>query len=398
MIERQRPVPLRSTMKYSNREMKIDSIVDYFNRSKINLIAPFQRPSVWKLPMRQKLIENMVSARPIPAIFLYKEPVGSQYEYNILDGKQRMETLILFVGNQRDDLKVNDVEHYLYGKPARKDLNFSVNVDGVSTAFKDLDDDRVRQFKDYAISTIEIEWEDEQAYIDEIVKLFIDINQEGVKVGRFDVVKAFGKDPMFKQIFGLVGTKEIKKKSVFLKPKKGSFYSVLRNLNIISRLSDENQQVNRMWERMTEIALFSRKPHQHRAPAEILKSFINPSRKKRNRLLNKAELVKLREAFGFLQQSYIRFPLLKEAKLATDQPQFYTLITTLLSTNLIDKYPDDLDRRLLAAADILDGKVQAPKSLSKAVGEYRTAATKQTTHPSRRQKRQSVLERLVKEL
>jgi hypothetical protein len=384
---------LRRSMKYVNREMKIDQIVDYFNRNKINLIAPFQRPSVWKLPMRQRLIQNMVSERPIPAIFLYKQASGAQFDYNILDGKQRLESLILFVGNHSDDLKVDTVEHYFYGKPAREDLNFSISIDGVDTPFKDLDDNLARRFKDYPISTIEIEWEDEEAYMDEIVKLFIDINQEGVKVGRFDVVKAFGKDPMFKQVFGLVGTQEVKKKSLYLKRKAGSFSYVLGKLNIISRLSDESQQVNRMWERMTEISLFSRTPHQHRAPAEILKAFINPARKP-NKRLNKAELNKLRAAFGFLEQTYRHNSELLGTKLVTDQPQFYTLITTLLSTDLIDRYPD-LDKRIVATARILDGTDTPPKAIKRAVAEYKLAATKQTTHPSRRDIRQKMFCKII---
>ena len=46
-------------------------------------------------------------AKPIPAIFLYKDAdAGSRYSYNILDGKQRLESILLFVGNERPDLRV----------------------------------------------------------------------------------------------------------------------------------------------------------------------------------------------------------------------------------------------------------------------------------------------------
>jgi uncharacterized protein with ParB-like and HNH nuclease domain len=83
-------------MKYVNREMKIDQIVGYFNEKKINLIPPFQRGTVWPITFRRKLIQNMVQARPIPAIFLYKQEAGDKLSYNILDGKQRLESLILF--------------------------------------------------------------------------------------------------------------------------------------------------------------------------------------------------------------------------------------------------------------------------------------------------------------
>src|SRR5580704_5788090 len=90
-----------SAMNYRNSEMKIDQIISYFNEEKINLIPPFQRGHVWNPTTRKKLMKNMVQGRPIPAIFLYKEASGSKYSYNILDGKQRLESLLLFVGGER---------------------------------------------------------------------------------------------------------------------------------------------------------------------------------------------------------------------------------------------------------------------------------------------------------
>ncbi len=222
----------------------------------------------------------------------------------------------------------------------------------------------------------------------------MDINQEGVKVNRFDVVKALGKDPLFRQVMGLVGQKKTKKKSSYLKIKNGSFSKVLGRLDAVSRLTDENSQVNRMWERMTEIALYSRS-HQHRAPADILKAFINPDRAK-NRRLSESELGKLRAVFGFLEGAYRRHPELADSRVATDQPQFYTLVTTLLSTNLLDQYPtQDLEARILAGAKIVDGTAPTPPELKRAIGEYRVAAQKQTTHPKPREKRQQVLMRMI---
>src|SRR6266566_2387206 len=82
-------------MNYRNLDLKVDQFVAYLNDDKINLIPPFQRGHVWNLPTRRKLIQNIVQGRPIPAIFLYREASGSRYAYSILDGKQRLESLIL---------------------------------------------------------------------------------------------------------------------------------------------------------------------------------------------------------------------------------------------------------------------------------------------------------------
>lgn len=60
-------------MHYSNSQMKIDRLIGYFNGKKINLIPPFQGGMFGILSDRQRLLENMVTGRPIPAIFCTKK-------------------------------------------------------------------------------------------------------------------------------------------------------------------------------------------------------------------------------------------------------------------------------------------------------------------------------------
>jgi uncharacterized protein with ParB-like and HNH nuclease domain len=122
--------PPEGRMHYTNSQVKLDQLIGYFNAKKINLIPPFQRGHVWKLPDRRRLLENMVNGRPIPAIFLYKEAAGSQFAYNILDGKQRLESLILFIGSARQDLRVSGVKDYFFEDREKKQVNYSINLDG----------------------------------------------------------------------------------------------------------------------------------------------------------------------------------------------------------------------------------------------------------------------------
>src|SRR5713101_877018 len=93
-------------MLYRNSELRLDQIITYLNEEKINLSPVFQRGHVWPLTVRKKLVKNILQGKPIPAIFLYKEPAGTKYSYNILDGKQRLESIILFVGNERADWSI----------------------------------------------------------------------------------------------------------------------------------------------------------------------------------------------------------------------------------------------------------------------------------------------------
>jgi hypothetical protein len=143
-------------MNYRNTEMKIDQILNYFNEEKINLSPAFQRGHVWPIGTRRKLLANIVQGKPIPAIFLYKEASGARYSYNILDGKQRLESLILFVGNERSDLAVENWAKYFFDDNIRKKVGFWVQLPDGKMPFKKLDEQVVRDFREYAIPTVEI--------------------------------------------------------------------------------------------------------------------------------------------------------------------------------------------------------------------------------------------------
>jgi hypothetical protein len=83
------------------------------------------------------------------------------------------------------------------------------------------------------------------------------------------------------------------------------------------------------------------------------------------------------------------------SRLATDQPQFYTLATTLLGTDLMTRYSEEeLTRRIIAASQVIDGK-QGAGALEKSLEEYRMVSERQTTNPDRRERRQVLLIQLI---
>jgi uncharacterized protein with ParB-like and HNH nuclease domain len=385
-------------MQYENKEMTVNELISSFNQGRVDLIPPFQRGTVWNLKRRQKLMVSMLSKRPIPAIFFYMEAAGPQFVYNILDGKQRLESLILFIGDRREGLKIKNVQTYFFGKPAKKDANFKVEFNGKMQAFSDLDDEFVRAFRESRIPTIQISMEEEHTSLAELVSLFVDINSEGTPVSRFDVVKALlqADDPLFTQVFDLIAQSQLRKrKSRYYKAKNSNFVFVMKRLNIVSRLIDPNMRVDRIWERLTEIALFSR-TKKHRAPAEILKAFIKAPKEQENGRLTRDELTKLQAVFKYLATAYRQVPSFIKSRFATDQPQFYTMVTLLLSTETMEKFkPAEFVQKLMSIRKILDGDIAAPKGMDAKIAEYGDASTKQTTHPARREKRQTILVELL---
>ena len=92
-------------MDYRNSQTKLETLVQYFNEQRMNLIPLFQRPKVWPLKMRKELIKNIVNGRPIPAIFMYKDVAGSAFKFNILNGKQRLDSIVMFLANDDEPAK-----------------------------------------------------------------------------------------------------------------------------------------------------------------------------------------------------------------------------------------------------------------------------------------------------
>lgn len=169
----------------------------------------------------------------------------------------------------------------------------------------------------------------------------------------------------------------------------------MKRLNIVSRLIDPNMRVDRIWERLTEIALFAR-TKKHRAPAEILKAFIKAPKEQESARLTKKELTTLKAVFNYLATAYRKVPSFMKSRFATDQPQFYTMVTMLLSTDMMQKFqPAEFVQKLTDIRKILDGDVASPKEMEVEIGEYEDASTKQTTHPARRDKRQQTLVKLL---
>ena len=388
-------------MHYRNSEMKLDQLIGYFNGKKINLIPPFQRGRVWSPTLRRRLLENIVKGRPIPAVFLYKEAAGSQFTYNILDGKQRLESIILFIGNARPDMRVDNIRDFFFKRAERNLANYSINFEGKKRAFKQLSEETVRVLREYAIPTIEIDLDDDSS-LDEIINLFVDINSYGEKVKRFDIVKAIGTaNPLLRSVFGLVAQEQIRKNDKIYKTKSSAFLRVLEKLQIVQNVADANQKVDRIWERLVEIVLFNRTKG-HRQPGQILKAFIKTQGDANTSAITPVELGQVRKVFGFLDRAY-KETQLGESRLARDLPHFYTMVTTFLSSDLLDAHgapPDYQGARdkLLKFSKLLSDDAIVTEKIVELLRDYKQAAARQTTHPGSRRTRQTkflaILEKL----
>lgn len=385
-------------MNYRNTEMKLAALVGYFNEHTINLNPAFQRGQVWNISLRRKLIENILKGRPIPAIFLYKDAKGARYFYNILDGKQRLESLLLFIGSDNPELQIKELTRYFFPPEERKDVGFDIDLDGEKIRFKNIAEARLRDFREYVIPTIEITLDDDTTLAD-IIDLFVDINQSGVKVSRFDIAKAMSeKNLLLRSVFSLLALDQSRGEAKFYKLKDNEFANVLKELAVVAKSASHQTQVDRMWERLLEIAKFAQ-TNEHRKTVDILKSFIS-ARDEVQPALTAEEQGRLRAVFRFLRVAY-RKGGLASTPLATNQTHFYTMVTSMLSSDMLKDYPESLlTEKLIKLGEILDGRAARPteKKMAGALKQYETLSRDRTTDTDRRKTRQSKFAQIIKGL
>ena len=256
-----------------------------------------------------------------------------------------------------------------------------------------MDEAAVRDFREYAIPTIEISLGDDTG-LDEVISLFVDINQQGVAVNRFDIVKAINRnDALLKNVFDLLSVQQRRGQDVLYRMKANEFTSVMKKLKIVESAAAPNVKVDRMWERLLEFMLFYRSKA-HRKPVDILKSFISGGRSGSTKLKTE-EIRYVRAVFRFLRDTY-KTTSLGKSRLATDQTYFYTMLTTILNNNLNTSFGEaELRPKLAAIGDVLDDKVTAKANLKNTFKAFIAESKKQTTDVSKRLERERLFLLLV---
>src|ERR1700738_3451790 len=82
----------------TTRELKSipvkEFIDDYIYR--IDLDADYQREKIWSRDDQEKLIDSIVQNIDIPKIYLARVEDNENFDYECIDGKQRMATLLAF--------------------------------------------------------------------------------------------------------------------------------------------------------------------------------------------------------------------------------------------------------------------------------------------------------------
>ncbi|MGH7282802.1 MAG: HNH endonuclease family protein [Polyangiaceae bacterium] len=134
-----------------------------FRHGHLNLEPGFQRRSVWSTADRRRLIQSLISNYPVPSIFLYERNSRGKTIYDVLDGKQRLETILMFTRQGRFKRDAFEVR-----------LDLGDGYDWYDWRALSKNSDLRHSLETYKIPTVEVRGE-----LAEIVDLFVRINSTG---------------------------------------------------------------------------------------------------------------------------------------------------------------------------------------------------------------------------
>jgi hypothetical protein len=90
-------------MKHFSRPQGIAWFQDHYKAGRLELRPPFQRKPVWTDKQRSFLIESVLMDIPIPEVYVQVTQLEDGAEqYGVVDGQQRLRTILQFVGIERD--------------------------------------------------------------------------------------------------------------------------------------------------------------------------------------------------------------------------------------------------------------------------------------------------------
>lgn len=113
---------------------QITWFLDLYRNDQLDLEPPYQRKSVWSSKDRKFFLDTIFRNYPAPPVFIHRTVNDQGYtKYHIVDGKQRLETILLFFDNK------------ISIAPDFGDANLN------SKKFKDLTPDYKRRFWDYTL-------------------------------------------------------------------------------------------------------------------------------------------------------------------------------------------------------------------------------------------------------
>ena len=180
-------------------EKTIAELRDMYKQHQIELDPPYQRKPVWKTKQRKLLLSSLFNGIPVPALIFHKHFKKDKLKdvYDVLDGKQRLETILHFIEEKEiDDEEELTVE--LVNPNTNKETSLSYQDICSKKKNKDYDNILVNFFQ-YRIPIIEYEGALTDIFGRNVAakEVFVRINSTGSPLKKHEMRHAMWAGPFF---------------------------------------------------------------------------------------------------------------------------------------------------------------------------------------------------------
>ena len=143
MQQRQQLADQRRKVDFDTYDVTVDDLIRRVERGRIEFAPVYQRQFRWDNPRQSQLIESILLGIPVPPLFMATNSVvGQQVQWEVVDGLQRLLTLVNFAGNSdaRRAARLDDHPLTLDGLDKLTNLggySFSELPEDIKTALED---------------------------------------------------------------------------------------------------------------------------------------------------------------------------------------------------------------------------------------------------------------------
>jgi hypothetical protein len=141
-------------MNYRSTEHPLSWFRDRYRENTLKIKPPYQRKPVWAARQKSYLVESILLNLPVPEIYIQQttSPEG-QTEYAIVDGQQRIRTVLQFIGSEVDP-EAQEFNKFILDK-------LEDNSRWKNLSFAELEDEEKKTFYGYAFAVRYLNTEDD---------------------------------------------------------------------------------------------------------------------------------------------------------------------------------------------------------------------------------------------
>lgn len=179
-------------MNFDSTSQSIGWFRDRYREGSLEIKPPYQRKPVWVGRQKSTLIESILLGLPVPEVYV-QETVSTDEsnEYAVVDGQQRIRTILQFIGVEEDPDEDDHNKFALANLPPESDF-YAITID-------DLDAEQKRSFFQYKLAVRLLETEND----DDVRDMFRRLNKFLTPLNAQELRNATYTGPFIRVVNGL---------------------------------------------------------------------------------------------------------------------------------------------------------------------------------------------------